>query len=57
MSAKDFFIWQQNQKKEFYDKFKGIERKNSVTIPHNKQKRPKSSIKLNVTKNEKINSG
>ena len=32
MSAKDFFIWQQNQKKEFYDKFKGIERKNSITI-------------------------
>ena len=57
MSAKDFFIWQQNQKKEFYDKFKGIERKNSITIPHNKQKRPKSSIKLNVTKNEKISSG
>ena len=57
MSAKDFFIWQQNQKKEFYDKFKGIERKNSVTIPYNKQKRPKSSIKLNVKKNEKISSG
>ena len=61
MSAKDFFIWQQNQKKEFYDKFKGIqripnERKNSLTIPHNKQKRPKSSIKLNAKKNEKINS-
>ena len=61
MSAKDFFIWQQNQKKEFLDKFKGIqrkenERKNSVTsIPHNKQKRPKSSIKLNINKNEKIN--
>ena len=27
MSAKDFFVWQQNQKKEFYDKFKGIQRK------------------------------
>ena len=57
MSAKDFFIWQQNQKKEFYDKFKGIKRKNSVSIPNNKQKRPKSSIKLNVKKNEKISSG
>ena len=27
MSAKDFFVWQQTQKKEYYDKFKGIQRK------------------------------
>ena len=49
MSAKDFFGWQQKMKKEYYDKFKGIqrkpnERKNS-TIPHSN--RPKSSVKIN----------
>ena len=59
MSAKDFFVWQQTQKKEFYDKFKGIqrkeiERKNSL-IPHSREKRPKSSTKLNIKKNEKNN--
>ena len=50
MSAKDFFGWQQKMKKDYYDKFKGIqrkenERKNSI-IPHSSN-RPKSSIKLN----------
>ena len=51
MSAKDFFNWQQKMKKDYYDKFKGIqrkqsERKNSI-IPHSHTNRPKSSIKLN----------
>ena len=51
MSAKDFFNWQQKMKKEYYDKFKGIqrrpsERKNSI-IPHSNSKRPKSSAKIN----------
>ena len=58
MSAKDFFNWQQKMKKEYYDKFKGIERKqmerkNSL-IPHSNNIRPKSSIKLKMKKNEKI---
>ena len=60
MSAKDFFVWQQTQKKEYYDKFKGIQRKennrkNSL-IPHSREKkeRPKSSVKLSIKKNEKI---
>ena len=59
MSAKDFFVWQQTQKKEYYDKFKGIQRKennrkNSL-IPHSREKkeRPKSSVKLSIKKNEK----
>ena len=60
MSAKDFFIWQQNQKKEFYDKFKGIQRKENIKknsiIPHSRENRPKSSTKLNIKKNERINS-
>ena len=60
MSAKDFFVWQQTQKKEYYDKFKGIQRKennrkNSL-IPHSREKkeRTKSSVKLSIKKNEKI---
>ena len=60
MSAKDFFIWQQNQKKEFYDKFKGIQRKENIKrnsiIPKSRENRPKSSTKLNIKKNERINS-
>ena len=51
MSAKDFFGWQQKMKKDYYDKFKGIQRKendrkNSI-IPHSNTNRPKSSVKLN----------
>jgi hypothetical protein len=51
MSAKDFFNWQQKMKKDYYDKFKGIqrkpsERKNSI-IPHSGSNRPKSSTKIN----------
>ena len=60
MSAKDFFMWQQNQKKEFYDKFKGIQRKENIRknciIPHSRESRPKSSTKLNIKKSEKIES-
>ena len=63
MSAKDFFIWQQNQKKEFLEKFKGIQRKENENKNNiiqnnkeNKEKRPKSSVKLNIKKNEKMNS-
>ena len=59
MSAKDFFAWQQKMKKDYYDKFKGIQRKDNERrnslIPHSKGNRPKSSIKLNVKKSEKIN--
>ena len=49
MTAKDFFAWQQKMKKEYYDKFKGIQRKpnerRNSTIPHSN--RPKSSVKIN----------
>ena len=57
MSAKDFFGWQQKMKKDYYEKFKGIQRrpsdrKNSMKSDANK--RPKSSIKLKISKNDKI---